>query len=126
MLLWILNVQCPLLQILRRQIGLHDELLRMVNSSGVVPMKYLRTHDFEVDLHDTYGGVNGKGQYDCTHHIYTPLYFDAMFERLADVISEPMPEVDKIRFRWPPRHQKQVHNSVFVHSLTPDSSETSA
>jgi len=48
----------------------------------------LRMFDAEVDLWQTYPMPSGDGKTDCTHHVYTPLYFDVIFERLARILHE--------------------------------------
>ena len=43
--------------------------------------------DAETHLWQTYGGRNPKEKHlDCLHHVYTPLYYDSMFWRLAEIV----------------------------------------
>jgi hypothetical protein len=46
----------------------------------------LNMNETEAHMFETYGGAQESGKVDCTHHIYTPLYYDSFFWRLSQLL----------------------------------------
>lgn len=49
----------------------------------------LALNETELHMYETYPWPvyrRGSLQFDCTHHVYTPLYYDSLFRRLAELL----------------------------------------
>jgi hypothetical protein len=76
---------------LHRQHQSHMAIMRLAKERGLPPLPYLSLDGVELNTGDVYpeGIFHAKKQryeLDCTHHLYTPLYWDAVFDRVADTL----------------------------------------
>lgn len=74
-----------------RQHHTHETLMRLAREHHVAPLPYISLDGVEANAGGTYANCIYRKKtktcdLDCTHHLYTPLYWDAVFNRVADAI----------------------------------------
>eukprot|EP00037_Helgoeca_nana_P017689 m.167490 g.167490 ORF g.167490 m.167490 type:complete len:342 (-) comp24102_c0_seq14:85-1110(-) len=79
------------MNVYHRQHQSHIAIMRLAKERGLPPLPYLSLDGVELNTGDVYSeGVfkEKKQMYalDCTHHLYTPLYWDAVIDRVADTL----------------------------------------
>jgi hypothetical protein len=77
--------------VLHRQHTTHSVMLKLARARGVSPIPFVSLESIEANsgyLFPWMNGYNKQGapNLDCTHRIYTPLYYDAVFSAFADTL----------------------------------------
>jgi hypothetical protein len=76
---------------LHRQHTAHSVMLKFARARGVHPIPFVSLESIETNSGHLFPWVNGLNKQgapnlDCTHRIYTPLYYDAVFSAFADTL----------------------------------------
>eukprot|EP00037_Helgoeca_nana_P017687 m.167477 g.167477 ORF g.167477 m.167477 type:complete len:448 (-) comp24102_c0_seq11:162-1505(-) len=79
------------MNVYHRQHQSHIAIMRLAKERGLPPLPYLSLDGVELNTGDVYSDPTFNTEtdiynLDCTHHLYTPLYWDAVFDRVANVL----------------------------------------